>query len=64
MQSRREKRQIVVLVFYHVDPFDVRKQTGSFGEAFARSGEVIEDSRLSHSQPGSVSSSTALIIQL
>ena len=43
MQSRREKRQIVVLVFYHVDPFDVRKQTGSFGEAFARYGEVIEE---------------------
>ena len=43
MQSRREKRQIVVLVFYHVDPFDVRKQTGSFGEAFARYGNVTEE---------------------
>ena len=36
MQSRREKGQIVVPVFYHVDPSDVWKQTGSFGEAFAR----------------------------
>ncbi|KDO39547.1 hypothetical protein CISIN_1g042374mg, partial [Citrus sinensis] len=26
--------QIVIPVFYHVDPSDVRKQSGSFGEAF------------------------------
>lgn len=28
--------QIVLLIFYHVDPSDVRKQTASFGEAFQR----------------------------
>ncbi|PON31332.1 TIR domain containing protein, partial [Trema orientale] len=28
--------QVVIPIFYHVDPSDVRKQTGSFGEAFAR----------------------------
>ncbi|RVW66898.1 Disease resistance protein RPP5 [Vitis vinifera] len=41
-KSRREKGQIVVPVFYHLDPSDVWKQTGSFGEAFARYGEVTE----------------------
>ena len=34
MECRREYRQIVLPIFYHVDPADVRKQTGSFGEAF------------------------------
>lgn len=28
--------QVVVPVFYHVDPSDVRKQTGSFGDAFSK----------------------------
>lgn len=28
--------QIVLAVFYHEFPSDVRKQTGSFGEAFAK----------------------------
>ena len=31
-------------VFYHVDPSDVRKQTGSIGEAFARYEEEFVDS--------------------
>ena len=35
MECRKEKQQIVLPVFYHVDPSDVRKQTGSFGEAFS-----------------------------
>ena len=43
MESRREKGQIVLPVFYHVDPSDLRKQTGSFGEAFARYGKVTEE---------------------
>ncbi|KAJ9676011.1 hypothetical protein PVL29_024811 [Vitis rotundifolia] len=34
MECREEMEQIVFPVFYHVDPSDVRKQTGSFGEAF------------------------------
>ena len=38
MQCSREKGQKVLPIFYHVDPSDVRKQTGSFGEAFARYG--------------------------
>ena len=35
MKCRKEIDQIVLPVFYHVYPFDVRKQSGSFGEAFA-----------------------------
>lgn len=40
MRSRGEKGQTVIPVFYHVDPSDVRKQTGKFGEAFAGYGKV------------------------
>ena len=36
MECRQESRQIVLPIFYHVDPSDVRKQTGRFGEAFTR----------------------------
>ena len=35
MECRKEMDQIVLPVFDHVDPSDVRKQKGSFGEAFA-----------------------------
>ena len=34
MECRQEFGQIVLPVFYHVNPSDVRKQTGSFGKAF------------------------------
>ena len=43
MECRREKGQIVLPVFYHVDPSDVRRQTGSFGEAFAGYRNVAEE---------------------
>ena len=33
---------IVVPVFYHVDPSDVRNQTGTFGEAFVKHEERFE----------------------
>ena len=36
MECRKEMGQTVVPIFYHVDPSDVRKQMGSFGEAFSR----------------------------
>ncbi|OMO75799.1 hypothetical protein COLO4_25868 [Corchorus olitorius] len=35
MKCQRERNQIVVPVFYGVDPSEVRKQTGSFGKALA-----------------------------
>ena len=36
MECRKEMEQPVVPIFYHGDPSDVRKQMGSFGEAFSR----------------------------
>ncbi|KAL5576005.1 hypothetical protein UlMin_017704 [Ulmus minor] len=36
MKCRRTVRQIVLPIFYDVDPSDVRKQSGSFGEAFRK----------------------------
>ncbi|XP_021909739.1 disease resistance protein RPP4-like isoform X2 [Carica papaya] len=35
LECRKEKGQIVVPVFYHVDPSHVRNQSGNFGEAFS-----------------------------
>lgn len=35
--------QIVIPIFYQVNPFDVRKQTGSFGEAIAKHEENFKD---------------------
>ncbi|KAI9156339.1 hypothetical protein LWI28_004536 [Acer negundo] len=36
VECNTTKGQIVIPVFYHVIPSDVRKQTGSYGEAFAK----------------------------
>ncbi|XP_022155221.1 TMV resistance protein N-like isoform X2 [Momordica charantia] len=36
MECRRTLNQLVLPVFYDVDPSDVRNQKGSFGEAFSR----------------------------
>ena len=35
-ECRKNNGQIVIPVFYQVDPSHVRKQTGRFGDAFAR----------------------------
>ena len=35
MECREEMDQIVLPVFHHVDPSDLRDQTGSYGEAFS-----------------------------
>ncbi|XP_031247249.1 TMV resistance protein N-like [Pistacia vera] len=35
LHCKKIKEQIVIPVFYHVDPSDVRNQTGSFGDGFA-----------------------------
>ena len=35
LQSQKTNGQMVIPVFYHVNPSYVRNQTGSFGEAFA-----------------------------
>ncbi|CAL9029219.1 unnamed protein product [Prunus brigantina] len=36
MECKRTLRQMVFPIFYDVDPSDVRKQTGWFGEAFVK----------------------------
>ncbi|XP_058756856.1 disease resistance protein RPV1-like isoform X2 [Vicia villosa] len=36
MECHRSDRQVVVPVFYHLDPSEVRNQRGEFGEAFQR----------------------------
>ncbi|KAM5573250.1 disease resistance protein RUN1-like [Rosa sericea] len=44
MECRRTMGQLVFPVFYDVDPSDVRKQSGSFGEAFdQKHGDKDED---------------------
>ena len=36
VRCKKKMGLIVFPIFYHVDPPDVRKQTGSFAEAFSR----------------------------
>ncbi|KDO38846.1 hypothetical protein CISIN_1g036503mg [Citrus sinensis] len=35
-ESLKEYGQVVIPVFYRVDPSDVRNQTGSFGDSFSK----------------------------
>ncbi|GLT65991.1 hypothetical protein SLA2020_383870 [Shorea laevis] len=43
LDCRDKLGQMVLPVFFHVDPSDVRNQRGSFGEAFARHQKVTVD---------------------
>ena len=43
LDCRRTKGQIVIPIFYHVEPSDVRKQTGSFGKAIASHEMCLTD---------------------
>ncbi|KAJ4970425.1 hypothetical protein NE237_003524 [Protea cynaroides] len=43
MDCRRTMSQIVLPVFYDVDPSDVRRQSGSLGEAFAKHEEYLKE---------------------
>ncbi|VVB04194.1 unnamed protein product [Arabis nemorensis] len=46
MNCRRELGQIVIAMFYKVDPSDVRKQTGDFGKVFRKTaGKTKEEIR-------------------
>ncbi|KAI3696362.1 hypothetical protein L1987_79376 [Smallanthus sonchifolius] len=36
MKRRNEREQIVIPIFYHVDPTDVRRQRGPYAEAFSK----------------------------
>ncbi|KAL5845738.1 hypothetical protein ACOSQ3_009262 [Xanthoceras sorbifolium] len=45
-ECKETNRQIVIPVFYHVDPSHVREQTGSFGDAFVNNhGNVSDDEK-------------------
>ncbi|XP_034675172.1 disease resistance protein RPV1-like isoform X2 [Vitis riparia] len=46
MECREEMEQIVLPVFYRVDPSDVRKQTGSFGEAFSIHERNVDEKKV------------------
>lgn len=46
MECRKKKDQIVLPVFYHVDPSDVRNQKGSFGEAFANHEIHVDEEKV------------------
>ncbi|KAL6342799.1 hypothetical protein AAG906_016634 [Vitis piasezkii] len=43
MKCKKEMKQTVVPIFYHVDPSHVRHQTGRFGEAFSNYKEDTEE---------------------
>ncbi|VVA28576.1 PREDICTED: TMV resistance [Prunus dulcis] len=40
-----EARETVLPIFYNVDPYDVRKQTGSFTQAFIKHEEKFKDDK-------------------
>ncbi|KAH9781861.1 ADP-ribosyl cyclase/cyclic ADP-ribose hydrolase [Citrus sinensis] len=42
LECKKEYAQIVLPVFYRVDPSDVRNQTGSFGDSFSKLEERFE----------------------
>ena len=46
MECRKQNEQIVLPVFYHVDPSDVRKQTGSFGNAFSDYERGVDEKKV------------------
>ncbi|KAG6672655.1 hypothetical protein I3842_16G069900, partial [Carya illinoinensis] len=43
LECKKRKQQIVLPVFYHVDPSEVRNQEGSFGEALAKHREKFKE---------------------
>ncbi|KDO39145.1 hypothetical protein CISIN_1g043438mg [Citrus sinensis] len=43
LECKREYGQIVIPVFYRVDPSDVRNQTGSFGISFSKLEERFKE---------------------
>ncbi|XP_057989882.1 disease resistance protein RUN1 isoform X2 [Hevea brasiliensis] len=43
LECKRRNGQIIVPVFYHVDPSDVEKQTGYFGDAFVNLEEQFKE---------------------
>ncbi|XP_024030737.1 TMV resistance protein N [Morus notabilis] len=46
LKCKRERGQIVLPVFYHVDPSDIRHQRGSYGAAFAAHQKRFKNHRI------------------
>ena len=45
LEHRKSSQHIILPVFYDVDPTQVKKQTGSYGEAFARHEESFKSEK-------------------
>ena len=45
LECKDANGQIVIPVFYHIDPSDVRKQTGSFEDAFVNHENVCQEEK-------------------
>ena len=43
IECMKEKKMIIFPIFYDVDPSDVRKQTGTFAQAFSKHEECFKD---------------------
>ncbi|XP_031265926.1 toll/interleukin-1 receptor-like protein, partial [Pistacia vera] len=43
LKNKKERQQIVIPVFYHVEPTHVRRQSGSFGAAFSKLEERYKE---------------------
>ncbi|KAH9726225.1 ADP-ribosyl cyclase/cyclic ADP-ribose hydrolase [Citrus sinensis] len=43
LECKKEYAQILIPVFYRVDPSDVRNQTGSFGDSFSKLEERVKE---------------------
>ena len=43
LESKKKYGQIVVPIFYRVDPSDVRNQTGTFGNSFSKLEERFKE---------------------
>ena len=43
LECKENKGQTVLPIFYHVDPSDLRKQRGKFGEALAKHEENMKE---------------------
>ncbi|KAL7257948.1 hypothetical protein ACSBR1_004134 [Camellia fascicularis] len=52
LERKRTVDHIILPVFYHVDPSHVKKQTGSFAEAFAKHKEELEVENNERKQKG------------
>ncbi|XP_019157500.1 PREDICTED: TMV resistance protein N-like isoform X2 [Ipomoea nil] len=46
LECKEMLNQVVLPIFYHVDPSQVRKQTGGFGDAFTQHGERFGADRI------------------